>query len=464
MPPVVPRRNSRGSLRFTGRVMTETKQSAFSHVKFVQIPASHRESGVPGIEFTVSEGVEVVGLVLMAPGSGGGLGPGLEKAPQPFSHAFDRSTYGGMYMRLGHELATGEEFSWEYKKVRKATSAVDDTNNWNPRHYQRSNSGVGFGCNYSTNDRTQNTSAPAPTGRPDSLHRLGQITKKPTPQRGVVSLMIDWSKIPRGKLRRLDMLQSAVSDVNAAAQWLTAKYPAKPLVLLGFSFGGPSMWAATRQLPTDTPIAGAASIAGSARGGSVFTKLKLDTEGCVKAFAERNCHQYGKDCCATNETDRRSAAPATLFLHGTHDELVALQVAEYLYSHASQPKSLVRINWATHMFNTARDSGYNNLKTWVLAAFERWRNLQVACLRSTDQSTNNATASRTLSTSRSTICPHSQHVGVSLSSETSIGPPLRQEGFVVKPSKSRRRRACSANHALSGLVGYSGLSSDSEED
>merc|ERR1712007_93664 len=78
---------------------------------------------------------------------------------------------------------------------------------------------------------------------------------------------------------RLDKLESAVADVDAAAHWLLAKYPGRPLALIGFSFGGPAMWAATRRLPSEALVAGAASVSGSARGGTTFQKRQLDTVG-----------------------------------------------------------------------------------------------------------------------------------------------------------------------------------------
>eukprot|EP00976_Prorocentrum_cordatum_P012973 259747-Prorocentrum_minimum.AAC.3 len=58
--------------------------------------------------------------------------------------------------------------------------------------------------------------------------------------------LIDWTRIPRTKLRRKDMLQSAISDAVVASEWICEKYPGVPLILGGFSFGGPTCWAAAR--------------------------------------------------------------------------------------------------------------------------------------------------------------------------------------------------------------------------
>jgi pimeloyl-ACP methyl ester carboxylesterase len=55
------------------------------------------------------------------------------------------------------------------------------------------------------------------------------------------------------------------------------------VILAGFSFGGPSVWAAARRLGPDR-VCGVAAIAGSARGGDRFRDAQLDTEGGVRAM------------------------------------------------------------------------------------------------------------------------------------------------------------------------------------
>ena len=81
----------------------------------VEIPAAH--ATVRGYEFRPRGDVAVAGLVLALPGSGGGLGPGLSDAPQPFAAAPCRVGHGALYIRLGHELAaSGARFTWDYKK------------------------------------------------------------------------------------------------------------------------------------------------------------------------------------------------------------------------------------------------------------------------------------------------------------------------------------------------------------
>lgn len=156
-----------------------------------------------------------------------------------------------------------------------------------------------------------------------------------------------------------------------------------------------------------------------------------------------------------------AGAPALMFLHGTHDENVALQVSEYLYGQAGQPKSLVRVNWATHLLDNARDTAYYELRSWVLGAFQRWYLLQD--LFCPDYLEGNA--------AQTSVSLSVQLQKVLSSGVFSVGRPLRshpndvpgKESWRVKPNRRRLQRACSEGHPLAGLVGYSALSSDSSD-
>ena len=78
--------------------------------EFVDIVAEH--ATVRGLEFrprdtsssssSSSRSPEVAGLVLALPGSGGGLGPGLSRAPQPFASADRPCAHGGLYPAAIH--------------------------------------------------------------------------------------------------------------------------------------------------------------------------------------------------------------------------------------------------------------------------------------------------------------------------------------------------------------------------
>ena len=169
-----------------------------------------------------------------------------------------------------------------------------------------------------------------------------QIEQNQSP--AVATLQFNYSTCPKGQLRHVTVLESAVQDMLAAVRWMKAKYPsASRLILAGFSFGGPVCWAAAKQLPRGA-VHGIVSLAGSARGGPDFESQQLDTQGGVEWHTG-----------------------ASLFLHGTHDTNVALQVGEFLYRHASEPRVLVVVKGSTHHFDTARSAVYPVLRDWVFA-------------------------------------------------------------------------------------------------
>lgn len=242
----------------------------------------------------IPEGDPVAVLVL-APGSGGGLGPGLTIHPQPWENRKRMSAHGGHYMRLGMELATGQEVAWDYRPTDRAIGS----SSWAP----------------------------------------------------VATLHFDYTLCPAGRLRKVSVLESAVEDMLACVEWIQARFPSAALILGGFSFGGPVAWATARRLPRGS-IAGVASLAGSARAGPRFDAGELDTASGVE------WHEG-----------------ASLFVHGSHDSNVALQVAEYLYEKASEPRSLLVVHGSTHMFesagNATRDAVYAPLRDWVLAVATR---------------------------------------------------------------------------------------------
>jgi len=358
----------------------------------------------------------------MAPGSGGGLGPGLNKAPQAFVNATTKAAHFGIYMRLGHELAFGEEFTWEYKKCGNVLTGNASSRTSRRPSVHQATPGLSKRC-LSQVERW----------------RMPVLPTKFASRQCIVCLQIDWTIIPRKKLRRLDMLESAVADVDAAAQWLLTRYPGRPLVLIGFSFGGPAMWAATRRLPSEALVAGAVSVAGSARGGSAFEKRQLDTVGALKEWGRRRL------------AGRSNAAPGAMFLHGTHDERVALQVGEYLYEQASKPRRLVRVNLGNHMLNKTRDVAYNELRSWIIGAFGHWH---LHC---------NPNASAPMASQFGRFLD-SGEISVGQVVPSHPGDSPGHEHWRVKPNEVRCRRTKSAGHPLAGLVGYSALWSHSDDE
>eukprot|EP00929_Paragymnodinium_shiwhaense_P075897 TRINITY_DN38883_c0_g1_i1.p1 TRINITY_DN38883_c0_g1~~TRINITY_DN38883_c0_g1_i1.p1 ORF type:complete len:657 (+),score=127.36 TRINITY_DN38883_c0_g1_i1:66-2036(+) len=432
----------------------------------VAVPAAHAEGGsLPGIEYApLDEGAEVVGLMLLMPGSLGGLGPGLVRGPHPLDRVLARAARGGLYTRLAQELCSGEEATWEYRRAPPRTalnlihhpafrSRVGERGGASleavppldfdagitgaetllrPSSRQPANgrliprsllkaslaSARALGpfpagaaasqaldsgdsddeaapttkslsacaldcagtCSGGSDSQQslpstsplqmmhRSSSAPTFRGgmRPSNLRSVGTTTMRKKRQVAIASLQIDWSTCPKGELRRPDILESAVADIEAAAAWLTARYPGRPVVLVSHSFGGPSLWAGARRLPESLPLAGAVSIAGSARGGEQYKDMRMNTVDCVQHFCRRPLVPHG------DKGEQHKAGPAVMFLHGTHDKKVALEVSEFLFTAASGPKSFVRVNYGTHGLDTTRDVAYPVLRSWVLAAIERW--------------------------------------------------------------------------------------------
>ena len=308
-----------------------------------QVPGAGR-----GMLFVPSAAARLDGVVVMLPGSGGGLGPGLVRAPQPFAAAGRRATHGALYVRLALEVATGRRYSWAFKET---------------------------GADVSDQSRC-------------------------------AALLMDWSVIPRTRLRRRDMLEAGVSDAKAALRFVQRRFAGAPIVVVGFSWGGCVLWSALSEIANDDDCAGAVAIAGSARGGAQLEAAGLDSIAGVRACAERG--------------------GALLFLHGTHDKNVATQVADFLFDAAQTDlKRLVKFNRAQHMFDTARDVAYAELQSWTRAALARKREAAVDFK--------------------------------ALSGVAARGRPLNDPNAGrLLPSRRRLAKvAVAPGHALSGLVGYS---------
>lgn len=176
-----------------------------------------------------------------------------------------------------------------------------------------------------------------------------------------VVLHISWRHTHRGKrwpcrkLKLVSSLEIAANDFVAAVHYMLATYgPQLPVVLVGFSFGGPAAWAAARKLTASgAPPVGVVTLAGAGRDGPGFREHELDTLGCAL-----RCRQAGV---------------SALLLHGSADENVAIEVSEYLYSNLGACEdtqaalALAVVPGSAHLFNIARDIVFAAMKDWVLA-------------------------------------------------------------------------------------------------
>ena len=144
------------------------------------------------------------------------------------------------------------------------------------------------------------------------------------------TVQIDWTTTPKWNLYRKDVLASAVSDVCAAVRWMQLQHGGVeiPVALVGFSFGGPAVWASVPRL-SKVKLAGVACIAGSARGGAEHEAAKVDTDRGVKALRKRKL--------------------PCLFVHGTHDSNVDPTVTDYFFGLAGEPKRILRLRGADQL-------------------------------------------------------------------------------------------------------------------
>jgi hypothetical protein len=77
------------------------------HGQRITIDAAH--GAVSAVEYAPAEGAQLVGCLLLTPGSGGGLGPGVAVHPQPFDDIRKTAAVGAIFTRLGMELSTGRQ-------------------------------------------------------------------------------------------------------------------------------------------------------------------------------------------------------------------------------------------------------------------------------------------------------------------------------------------------------------------
>eukprot|EP00466_Bigelowiella_natans_P020131 jgi/Bigna1/69286/fgenesh1_pg.8_\ len=222
------------------------------------------------------------GIVVCAPGSLGGLGPGIIKGTEKgIDKDHTKGVYGAIYIRLGLELANCCECSWNWETKRERKSRMDLR-----RHNERLSVAV-LQIDWISSSSSLRSSHHYLTVR--SFRVSGHIRLKST-------------------------LVHGVNDVRAAVNYMCSRYNLPGWVLIGNSLGGeraifffksgngggPSVWAATTHLPKKRVLA-VVSFAGSARGGPIFEKQNL---GTVSAASN----------CGTSMVFKHAALPEELIL------------------------------------------------------------------------------------------------------------------------------------------------------
>ena len=184
-------------------------------------------------------------------------GPGLDLHPSKIAWYKQKAGQGGMYARLGVELAGLVEVDWSFR-VREGGGP----------------------------------SAAAGEGGGGGAAAEGGAEGGGQPADRFACVQLDYQMTPKWNLYRCDVMGSAVNNILAVAKWLveTHQKPGQPVLkvaLVGFSFGGPAVFAAVPRIPKGQ-LAAVACLAGSSRGGVTYARSRLDTDRGVKAAAKRN--------------------------------------------------------------------------------------------------------------------------------------------------------------------------------
>ena len=252
-------------------------------------------------------------VALLLPSSDGGLGPGVARYPQALEKCHTQRGRGALFLRLAHELATGRAHTWSYEDTGSQLK-------WQTNHHGK------FKEEFVNGD--------------------------------VSSLILDWSAVRKKKMKlaRQGSLETAVDDAFIACAWLMEQYPRAYVLIVGHGFGGAVGWACLDRLQRKGlghRIGGMATIAGHAFGGDAYDLRNLSTPPCID----------------------RSSCPC-LFLHGSRDGNVALQISEFLHAKAlarkkSRGSSLTIVSGADHGFASRRDVAFTALRDWALGTLPK---------------------------------------------------------------------------------------------
>jgi uncharacterized OsmC-like protein/alpha/beta superfamily hydrolase len=152
---------------------------------------------------------------------------------------------------------------------------------------------------------------------------------------------------------------SNVDDLVAAADWLRVNHRA-PQLLVGHSFGGAAVIAATASIPE---VLAVATIGAPADVRHVEALLADDSapDSTVELAGRRFTirAQFLDDLrrhAVVEQVGRMRAA--LLLLHSPIDEVVAVEHAARLYEAARHPKSFVALDDADHLLSVRRDAEY----------------------------------------------------------------------------------------------------------
>merc|ERR1719181_1433756 len=96
----------------------------------INIPLPGGSERVPAMLYAPKDSTRVVGIVIVAPGSSGGTGPGIDRGRDglPLAKSQTSAAFGSIYRRLGCELAdAGTIYDWRASPIDAAVIAAGGT-------------------------------------------------------------------------------------------------------------------------------------------------------------------------------------------------------------------------------------------------------------------------------------------------------------------------------------------------
>lgn len=163
-----------------------------------------------------------------------------------------------------------------------------------------------------------------------------------------------------------------VSDIVAAAEYLAKQYSA-PSLLIGHSFGGTAVFAASAKIAS---VKAVVSIAAPSEpkhvehlfGGSL-KQIREKGEAKVNlAGREFTINKEFLDDIASQKLQKiiSKLGKAILIFHAPEDDLVSISHAQSIYNWAKHPKSFVSLSGANHLLTNADDALYvsNIIASW----------------------------------------------------------------------------------------------------
>ena len=201
---------------------------------------------------------------------------------------------------------------------------------------------------------------------------------------------------PPGTLKSPTTLLEGVSDLGLAARYVRAQQGvgggALPLVLVGFSFGGPAVMAASAlaaaggELPGSpahgiAPLAGVVTIGCGLRVGKQGSAaIKEIGARLVGGASKSRPHEYfGLDSESCVDAYAAAGVPLCM-IHGLADVTVDPEASRTIFERASGPKAAVWMRGADHHARSRADDVITTLDDWVPALLERAARMPPATL------------------------------------------------------------------------------------